>query len=74
MKKVLENIRSRPAHHRDRIVWICAAVAAAILLLAWALVGSGRKTTPDGNFFQTFQQGIDEGKNIVPAPDNNTNQ
>lgn len=70
MKKVIENIRNRPEHHQNRIVWISAIIAIALLLTIWAIVGNGRKTIPDQNFFQTFQQGIDEGKNIVPAPTN----
>ncbi len=66
MKQVIENIRQKPAHHKDRIVWICAAIAAGILLIVWMIVGNGRKTTTDENFFQTFNQGVDEGKDIVP--------
>lgn len=73
MKKVLENIRNSPPHHRDRVVWVCAAIAAAILLIIWLIVGNGRKTTPDQNFFQSFQSGVDDGKAIVPQPDNATN-
>jgi hypothetical protein len=67
MKKVIENIRSRPVHHQNRIVWISAGVAVALLLIIWMIVGNGRKTTPDENFFQNFQQEVQSGKNIVPA-------
>lgn len=71
MKQVLHNIRNRPPHHRDRIIWISALVAIAILLIIWMIVGNGRTTTNDDKgFFQTFQQGIDDGKNLVPAPTN----
>lgn len=66
MKKVIENIRNKPPHHRDRIIWICAAIAIGLLLIVWLLVGNGRKTTPDKNFLQDFQQGVDEGKTLVP--------
>lgn len=67
MNSVIEKIRSRPEHHRDRIVWICGLIAVALLLIIWAIVGNGRKSTPDQNFFQTFNQGFEEGKNVVPA-------
>lgn len=66
MKKVLHNIRNKPAHHRDRIVWICALVAVAILLIIWLIVGNGRKTNTNQGFFQNFQQGVDDGKTLVP--------
>ena len=66
MRKVIENIRNKPPHHRDRIVWIVAAIAVGLLFIIWLIVGNGRKTTPDENFFQTFNQGVDDGKDIVP--------
>lgn len=66
MKKVIENIRNKPEHHRERIIWICAAVFAAVLLIVWMIIGNGRKTTTDESFFQTFNQGVEEGKEIVP--------
>ena len=66
MKKIIDNIRNKPAHHRDRIVWICAAIAAGVLFIVWMIVGNGRKVTTDENFFQDFSQGVDEGKDIVP--------
>jgi hypothetical protein len=63
MKRVINHIRNKPSHHRDRIIWICAAVAAVLLLLTWAIVGNGRKTTTNDNFFQNFNQGVEQGKN-----------
>jgi hypothetical protein len=66
MKKIIEKIRSKPEHHRDRIVWICAAIAAGILLITWMIVGNGRKVTTDENFFDSFNEGVQEGNNIVP--------
>jgi hypothetical protein len=76
MKNVIENIRNKPEHHRDRIVWICAAIFTGLLLIVWMIVGSGRKTTTDESFFQTFNQGVEEGKTVVPQDINanlNTN-
>ncbi|HEX3100008.1 MAG TPA: hypothetical protein VHQ41_03475 [Patescibacteria group bacterium] len=72
MAKIIENIRSKPPHHRDRIIWICAAIAAALLLLIWVLVGDGHREGTDSNFFQTFNQGVNEGKNLVPQDINAT--
>ncbi len=63
MKKIIHHIRSKPAHQRDRYVWIIAGCAAALLLIIWMIVGNGRKTSPDENFFETFNQGLEEGKN-----------
>lgn len=67
MKKVIENIRNKPEHHRDRIVWIVAAIATVILLALWAIVGNGGKRNSEENFFQNFTEGVNEGKDILPA-------
>lgn len=66
MKKIIENIRSKPDHHKDRIIWVYAAIVAAILFIAWMIVGNGRKTTTDESFFQKFNEGVQEGKDVVP--------
>ncbi len=66
MRKIIHNIRQKPSHHRDRIIYIIAGVAVVILLLIWAIVGNGRKTTPDENFFQSFNQDLEAGKTAVP--------
>jgi hypothetical protein len=66
MHQVIHNIRQRPDHHKNRIILISAAVAVGILLLVWAAVGSGRKTKPDENFFQTFSQDLQNSKDTFP--------
>lgn len=66
MKQVIHNIRQQPEHHKNRIILISAAVAVGILLLVWAAVGNGRPTQPDENFFNTFNQDIQEGKDTLP--------
>ena len=72
MKKIIENIRNQPSHHRDRIIWIIAAVAAGLLLIIWLVVGNGRKLDSDESFFQSFSSGVEEGKDAIPL-DLNTN-
>lgn len=66
MKKIIHNIRSKPNHHKNRVILITAAIAVGILLLVWAAVGSGRKMHPDESFFQTFNQDVQENKKIFP--------
>jgi hypothetical protein len=63
MKKIIHHIRSKHPDQRDRYIWIIAAVAIGILIIIWMIVGNGRKTSPDENFFQNFDQGLEEGKN-----------
>jgi hypothetical protein len=63
MKKLLHNIRNRPEHKRDQIVWIVAAASVGLLLIIWAIVGNGRKTTVDDSFVENFSAGLEEGKN-----------
>ncbi len=72
MKKIIENIRSKPEEHRDRIIWIIAAIVAGLLLITWLVVGNGKRAGEDQNFFQTFSEGLNEGKNIVPQEINST--
>ncbi|HEX3095963.1 MAG TPA: hypothetical protein VHQ20_02475 [Patescibacteria group bacterium] len=81
MKETIEKIRQRPDHHKDRIIWVTAAVAVAVLLIIWAIVGNGRRTTVDNNFFQTFNQDVQSTQTNIPDPldvnaniDLNTNQ
>ncbi len=58
MKQMIENIRNRPDHHKNRIVLIVVAAAIVILLIIWAIVGNGRRVVPDENFFQSFNSDI----------------
>lgn len=67
MKQIIENIRNKPSHHRDRIVWICAAIAAILLIAVWLIVGNGHKDNKNQSFFQTFNEGVEEGKNVIPS-------
>ena len=67
MRKVIHSIRQKPDHHKNRIIWLIAAAAIVLLLIIWAIVGSGRKLNPDENFFQTFNQDLEEGKTIIPT-------
>lgn len=73
MKKIIENIRNKPEEHRDRIIWIIAAIVAGLLLITWLVVGNGKRDGEDQSFFQTFSDGINEGKNIVPQDINANN-
>ena len=61
MKQILEHIRNKPHEHRQRLVWICVGVVAALLLLTWALVGNSSRGDA-GNFFQTLNEGVEQGR------------
>ncbi len=63
--KIIENIRNKPVHKRGQIIWACAAVTAALLLVAWAVVGSPHRG--DGNFFNSFNHDFQEG-DTIPNP------
>ncbi len=67
MQQLIENIRSKPHHKRNQIIWAIAAVVAVLLIAAWLIVGNNKK--PDaGNFFQSFNQGFQEGKDDFKNP------
>ena len=69
MKKIIHHIRSKHPQQRDRYIWIIAAISIGVLLIIWAIVGNGRKANPDENFFQSFDQGLQEGKDTFePNP------
>lgn len=80
MKQIIENIRSKPDHHKNRIMLITVLVAIGVLLIIWAIVGNGRRIIPDENFFQTFNSDVQTGQtNTAAIPldvntNNNTNQ
>lgn len=64
--KLIDNIRNKPRHKRTQIIWITAAVVAALLLGVWAIVGSPQRGD-GGNFFNTFNNDFQNG-NTVPNP------
>ncbi len=66
MRKVIHNIRQKPDHHKNRIIWITAIATIVLLLVVWAIIGNGRKIDPEENFFQTFSNDLEEGKNLLP--------
>lgn len=63
VKKFIRHVRSKPEHKRDHYIWIIVGVAAALLIIIWMIVGNGRKSSPDENFFETFNHGLEEGRN-----------
>jgi hypothetical protein len=67
MKHVINHIRRQPHHKRNQIVWICAAIAAGLMLIIWLAVGNPNRGQTDQNFFQSFNQGLKEGNNL-PNP------
>ena len=68
MQRIIEHIRSKPYEKRNRIIWICAGVTAALLLTIWLLVGNRPGADRDTNFFNTFNQGFEANKNSFPNP------
>ncbi len=63
VKKFIHHVRSKPENKRDRYIWIIAGCVTALLIVIWMIVGNGRRATPDENFFDTFNQGLEEGRN-----------
>ncbi len=68
MQKLLEHIRNKPVEHRARIIWICAGIVVALLLIVWIFTGIGYNKDKTGTFFQTFNQGVEDGKNKYENP------
>ncbi len=70
MQHIINRIREKPPEKRNQIVWICAGIAVGLLLIIWVIVGNGHHGTNgnEGNFFQSFNQGFQDSKNLLPNP------
>jgi len=67
MQQIIDNIRNKPHHKRNQIIWATAAVVAVLLIIVWMIVGNSRKST-DSNFFQSINQDYNEGKDDFANP------
>ena len=67
MQQIIDNIRNKPHHKRNQIIWAIAAVVVVLLIIVWMIVGNNRKST-DSNFFQSINQDFNEGKDDFENP------
>lgn len=67
MQQLLEHIRSKPYHKRNQIIWVIAAIVVVLLGIVWILVGNNKKSE-EVNFFQSFNQGFQDGKDDFKNP------
>ncbi len=66
MKKIIENIRQKPEHHKNRIIWIIVGVAAVILLIIWAIVGIPDRNGKSTDVINKFNSDVDSSKGTLP--------
>lgn len=68
MKTLIEKIRNKPYHKKTQIIWVCSAIAVALLLVVWAIFGIPSKNKAEEDIFQTFNQDFQDSKDAIPNP------
>ena len=68
MKTWLEKVRNKPHHKKTQIIWVCAAIVGAVLLVIWAILGIPTRNNSDQDLFQTFNQDFQDSKDNLPNP------
>lgn len=65
MKKVIEHVRNKPDHKIHQIIWIITGSVVALLIATWVFIGSKGQEFRVGNFFQSFRQEFQDGRDIL---------
>lgn len=72
MSKLIENIRQKPDHHKNRIVWTIIGIAAGLLLIIWAIIGIPQREGKSTDVIDEFSNNLDESKDTLPKLFDNT--
>ena len=72
MSKLIENIRQKPDHHKNRIVWTIIGITAGILLILWAIIGIPQREGKSTDVIDEFNTNLDESKDTLPKLFDNT--
>lgn len=73
MKKIIENIRQKPDHQKNRIILIVTASAAIVLVIIWAIVGIPKRNGRNTDVIDNFTTDVEEGKDDLPKLFDNNN-
>lgn len=66
MKQLIANIRNKPQHHKNRIVFITIIGVVAFMLVLWAIVGMPPRKGVSGDIIYNFNQEVDENQDNLP--------
>ncbi len=72
MSKLIENIRQKPDHHKNRIVWTIIGITAGLLLIIWAIIGIPQREGKSTDVIDEFNTNLDESKDTLPKLFDNT--
>ncbi len=72
MSKLIENIRQKPDHHKNRIVWTIIGITAGLLLIIWAIIGIPQREGKSTDVIDEFSNNLDESKDTLPKLFDNT--
>lgn len=73
MKKLLDNIRQKPDHYRNRIILIITGSAALALIIIWMIIGIPERSGKGTDVIDEFGTNVEESKDTLPQlfEDNN---
>lgn len=66
MNKLIESIRQKPDHHKNRIVWIIIGITAALLLTIWAIIGIPNREGKNTDVIDQFSTDVEDSKDTLP--------
>jgi uncharacterized membrane protein YvbJ len=73
MEKLVEKIRQKPHHEKNRIILISIIAVVIILIGIWIVIGIPTRNSSDGDVINDFSSSFEESKDALPDlfPENN---
>lgn len=66
MKKIIENIRQKPDHHKNRIILVITGSVALLLVIAWIIIGIPDREGKNTDVIDDFTTNVEESKDTLP--------
>ncbi|QQS22902.1 hypothetical protein IPM19_04795 [bacterium] len=66
MKKIIENIRQKPDHHKNRIILIITGSVAFVLVIIWIIIGIPDREGRSTDVIDDFTTNVEESKDTLP--------
>ncbi len=66
MKDLVEKIRQKPDHEKNRIIIIAIISVAVILVVAWIIIGIPARNSSNGDVINNFNSNFENSKNTLP--------
>ncbi len=66
MKQLIEHIKTKPHHHKNRIVLFTVVGVVILLLVLWAIIGMPPRQTDGGDVINDLNSDINQNQNAFP--------